>query len=92
MFVTASLKLVLGSSSIWKCRMLNICYCFVQKGAVEKVKTNIRNSTSPNRCAIKDKRHKLRIYEKAKSNKKVVNQKLCNTVFILDALYCKCDN
>ena len=28
----------------------NICYCFLQAGAVEKIKTNIRNSTHPNFC------------------------------------------
>ena len=46
---------VLGSSSIWTCRILNICCCFLQAGVVEKFKTNIRNSTRPNR-ATKDKK------------------------------------
>ena len=47
---------VLGSSLIWTCRISNICCCFLQASAVEKIKTNIRNSTHPNRCATKDKR------------------------------------
>ena len=35
-------------------RILNSCYCFLRAGAVEKIKTSIRNSTRPNRCATKD--------------------------------------
>ena len=35
---------VLGSSSIWTHWILNICCCFLQAGAVEKIKTNIQNS------------------------------------------------
>jgi c-di-AMP phosphodiesterase-like protein len=33
---------VLGSTSIWTSRISNICYCFLQASAVEKLKTNIR--------------------------------------------------
>ena len=35
--------------SIWTCRISNICYSLLQASAVEKIKTNIRNSTRPNR-------------------------------------------
>ena len=31
---------VLGSSSIWTCRISNICYCFPQAGKLEKINTN----------------------------------------------------
>ena len=45
---------VLDSSPIWTCQISNICYCFLQPGAVEKVNTNIRNSTCPNQWATKE--------------------------------------
>ena len=36
---------VLGSSSIWTCQILNFeCYCLLQAGALEKIKTTIRYS------------------------------------------------
>ena len=35
------LTCVLGGSLIWTFRILNICSCFLQAGAVEKNKTNI---------------------------------------------------
>jgi hypothetical protein len=37
---------VLGRSSIWMCRISNICCCFLK--ALEKIKTNIQNLTRPN--------------------------------------------
>ena len=45
---------VFSSSSIWTRRISNICYCFLQAGAIETIETNIRNSTRQNRCAAKD--------------------------------------
>ena len=33
--------IVLGSSSILKCRISNICFCFLQAGALENIKTNM---------------------------------------------------
>ena len=30
-------------------------FCFLQAGAVEKIKTNIKNSTHPNQCATKNR-------------------------------------
>ena len=35
-----NLTYVLGSSSIWKCQISNICHCFLQAGAVEKNQNN----------------------------------------------------
>ena len=35
-------------------RISNIFYCFLQAGAVRKIKTNIQNLTPPNRCATMD--------------------------------------
>ena len=35
---------VLGSSSIWTCRISNICCCLLQAGWLEKIKTNIQYS------------------------------------------------
>ena len=35
---------VLGSSSIWMCRISNICCCPLWAGALEKIKTNVRYS------------------------------------------------
>ena len=35
---------VLGSLSIWTCRIFNICCCFLEAGVLEKIKTNIRYS------------------------------------------------
>ena len=34
----------LGSSSIWMCRISNICCCFLQASPDEKIKTSIQNS------------------------------------------------
>ena len=45
---------VLGSFSIWSCRILDICYCFLQECALEKIKTNIQNLIPQNQWAIKD--------------------------------------
>ena len=47
---------VLGGSSIWTCRISNICYCILQAGGVEKSKQKfeIRILTCPNRWATKD--------------------------------------
>ena len=50
-FVTGyTLTYVLGSSLIWKCKILNIEYLllFLQSGGVGKNKTNIQNLTRPN--------------------------------------------
>ena len=51
-FVTSyTLTYVLGSSLIWKFKILNIEYLllFLQAGTVEENKTKIENSTRPNR-------------------------------------------
>ena len=45
---------VLGSSSIWMCRISNICFDFFNCACLRKTITNIWNSTSPNRWATKD--------------------------------------
>ena len=49
---------LLSSVAYWlervKFWISNICCCFLQVGAVEKIKTNIQNSTSPNRWATED--------------------------------------
>ena len=34
--------------------ILNVCCCFLQAGAVEKIKTNIQNSVCPNQWPTKD--------------------------------------
>jgi hypothetical protein len=39
---------VLGSSSIWKCRILNNEYLLLFSDAVDKIKANSENSTRPN--------------------------------------------
>ena len=49
---------VLGSSSILTCRILNTNYLLlfsIGKHSEKKIKTNIRNSTLPNRYATKEK-------------------------------------
>ena len=45
---------VLGTSSIWTCRILNICFDFFMCTCLYKTTTNIQNSTRPNRSATKD--------------------------------------
>ena len=45
-----------GHVEFWKS---NICCCFLQAGAVEKIKTNIQTSTRQNQWAAEDIRTKL---------------------------------
>ena len=49
---------VTGSSSIWTCRSLNICCCFLQAGALEKTKTNIRYSKFDTSKSMRYQGHK----------------------------------
>jgi len=46
-YIQTYFSYVLGSSSIRTCQILNIRGCFLQAGLVEKIKTNIQNSTHP---------------------------------------------
>ena len=52
MLVTTLYFFSQNAYSIWTCRISNIYCCFLQ--AVEKIKTNIRNSTCQNWWATKD--------------------------------------
>ena len=41
---------VLGSSSIWTCQILNICYCFLQAGTFKKPKQILKFDTFKSMC------------------------------------------
>ena len=51
---SAILICILGSSSIWTYRILNICFVYFSCACLYKQTKNIRNSTRPNRWATKD--------------------------------------
>ena len=54
MFLLCPLQLINLDMLSFEFWISNICCCFLQAIAVEKVKTNIQKSTWPNRCAAKD--------------------------------------
>ena len=53
-FTISILICILGRSSVWTCRISNICFVYFCCACLYKTTKNIRNSTCPNQWATKD--------------------------------------